>query len=75
MSSEPLALYRALLRFGRGLQLTDRGYFCRRWPRPSLSNSCRIRFEFEKNRLLTDPGEVALQVAKGRELVRRGALV
>ena len=35
----------------------------------------RIRFEFEKNRLLTDPSEISLQLKKGEELLRRRALV
>ena len=30
MSSEPVVLYRALLRFGRGLRFTDQSYFYRR---------------------------------------------
>jgi len=64
MATQPVVLYRALLRFGRGLKFTDQSYFYR-----------RIRFEFEKNRLLTDPSEISLQLKKGEELLRRRALV
>lgn len=64
MPGEGVRLYRALLRYGNSLQYTDRSYYRR-----------RIRFEFEKHRVVTEPEEVGLQVAKGRELLRRKALV
>lgn len=63
MPAEGVRLYRALLRFGDTLQYTDKSYYRR-----------RIRFEFEKHRVVTEPGEVRLQVEKGWELLRRKAL-
>ena len=35
----------------------------------------RIRFEFEKNRLLVEPREVKLQLDKARNFLQRKALV
>ena len=42
MSSEPVLLYRALLRFGRGLNFTDKSYFYRRYSLDIYSSSSAL---------------------------------
>jgi len=63
-SKEVISLYRALLRYRRGLQFTDKDYFYR-----------RVRFEFEKNKYLTNAFDIKFQIAKGNTFLDKGLLV
>jgi len=57
-------LYKAMLRYGRRLQLTDKDYFYR-----------RVRFEFEKNSILQDRQEIQFQQDKARQFLKNSWLV
>ena len=63
-SLEALSLYKSLLRYSRGLTLTDKAFFRK-----------RIRSEFEANRNLWNKAEVDLQLRRARALLERKAVV
>jgi len=63
-SLEALSLYRSLLRYSRGLTLTDKGFFQK-----------RIRSEFEANRHLSNQAEVDRQLRRARALLQRKAVI
>ena len=63
-SLEALSLYKSLLRYSRGLTLTDKAFFRK-----------RIRSEFEANRNLWSKAEVDLQLRRARALLERKAVV
>ena len=63
-SLEALSLYKSLLRYSRGLTLTDKAFFRK-----------RIRSEFEANRNLWNKAEVELQLRRARALLERKAVV
>ena len=63
-SLEALSLYKSLLRYSRGLTLTDKAFFRK-----------RIRSEFEASRKITSKAEVDLQLKRARALLERKAVV
>ena len=59
-----LGLYRTLLRKGRTLHYTDKGYYFK-----------RIRSEFDKNKHLDKKEEIEKCIEKGQFFLKRNALV
>lgn len=59
-----LSLYRSLVRYGYGLELSDKKYFFK-----------RLREEFETRKSLTDPKELQFYFNKGRAFLERKRLV
>jgi len=62
--TQGVKLYRALVNYRRSLTLTDKEYFLR-----------RVRFEFERNRFLTEPGEIVFQEQKAKSFLENKRLV
>ncbi|OWF39465.1 hypothetical protein KP79_PYT19865 [Mizuhopecten yessoensis] len=58
--SKALSLYRALIRKGHTLRLTDKDFYLK-----------RVRKEFEKNRNLADEAQIQKCIEKGEELMKR----